>query len=209
MLDKETEELIRTPRCGVEDVLEEELVDNQEILEVGGEEKDTYFPVERRRKRYALQGSRWRTKSLTYKIGKYASAISRSEVRASSSPPHQLQSCSWTARSARPSRCGRPPQASPSDRAAAVSTSRSGTTPQEGIKLNDAGLKRGPTGTRITLMAPEVGSRISQNVGALSLSLTGVVAHAFFPEFGGDAHFDDKEYWTVNKYTVGRNGDFV
>ena len=29
-----------------------------------------------------------------------------------------------------------------------------------------------------------------------------MVAHAFFPEFGGDAHFDNKEMWTVNKYTV-------
>ena len=31
---------------------------------------------------------------------------------------------------------------------------------------------------------------------------SGVVAHAFFPEFGGDAHFDDQELWTINKYTV-------
>ena len=29
------------------------------------------------------------------------------------------------------------------------------------------------------------------------------MAHAFFPEFGGDAHFDDGEDWTVNKYKVG------
>ena len=28
------------------------------------------------------------------------------------------------------------------------------------------------------------------------------MAHAFFPEFGGDAHFDDQELWTINKYTV-------
>ena len=29
-----------------------------------------------------------------------------------------------------------------------------------------------------------------------------MVAHAFFPEFGGDAHFDNGEDWTVNKYKV-------
>jgi len=26
------------------------------------------------------------------------------------------------------------------------------------------------------------------------------VAHAYFPVYGGDAHFDDSEYWTVNSY---------
>ena len=69
-LDKQTVELIGTPRCGVPDVLEEQLVDDQEILDIGDDEDEnvtsSYFPT--RRKRYALQGSRWRTKSLTYKV---------------------------------------------------------------------------------------------------------------------------------------------
>ena len=33
----------------------------------------------------------------------------------------------------------------------------------------------------------------------------GHVAHAFYPQYGGDAHFDNKEYWTVNKFTVNIN----
>jgi len=28
----------------------------------------------------------------------------------------------------------------------------------------------------------------------------GTLAHAFFPQFGGDAHFDDEEYWTINEF---------
>ncbi|PRD17816.1 UNVERIFIED_CONTAM: hatching enzyme [Trichonephila clavipes] len=26
------------------------------------------------------------------------------------------------------------------------------------------------------------------------------LAHAFFPQYGGDAHFDDEEKWTINQY---------
>ena len=29
----------------------------------------------------------------------------------------------------------------------------------------------------------------------------GTLAHAFFPVYGGDAHFDDSESWTMNSYT--------
>jgi matrix metalloproteinase-14 (membrane-inserted) len=28
----------------------------------------------------------------------------------------------------------------------------------------------------------------------------GVLAHAFFPQFGGTAHFDDTEDWSVTEY---------
>lgn len=27
------------------------------------------------------------------------------------------------------------------------------------------------------------------------------LAHAYFPQYGGDAHFDDEEYWTVDSYS--------
>ena len=33
----------------------------------------------------------------------------------------------------------------------------------------------------------------------------GTLAHAFFPVFGGDAHFDDSEFWTKDSF----RGEFI
>ena len=59
-LDKETMELMSLPRCGVRD-------------KVG-------FGSDSRSKRYALQGSRWKVKALTYRISKYPKRLDRGEV---------------------------------------------------------------------------------------------------------------------------------
>lgn len=59
-LDDETMHLMSMPRCGVRD-------------KVG-------FGTDSRSKRYALQGSRWRVKALTYKISKYPKRLKRSDV---------------------------------------------------------------------------------------------------------------------------------
>ena len=34
-----------------------------------------------------------------------------------------------------------------------------------------------------------------------------ISGHAFFPEFGGDIHMDDSEFWTVD-LEVGKKDDF-
>ena len=31
----------------------------------------------------------------------------------------------------------------------------------------------------------------------------GTLAHAYFPIYGGNAHFDDSEFWTINSYRQG------
>ena len=71
--------LINSPRCGVPDV-----IDGFENLILEGEEKEVleesegYYPS--RKKRYALQGSRWKKRVLTYTVGKYPSKLNRAEV---------------------------------------------------------------------------------------------------------------------------------
>lgn len=59
-LDDETTELMSLPRCGVKD-------------KVG-------FGSDSRSKRYALQGSRWKVKALTYRISKYPKRLKKEDV---------------------------------------------------------------------------------------------------------------------------------
>ena len=75
VLDEATLELMKTPRCGVpdlidgipeedEDVLDSLTIPDKEELDEEEEEEEGYYPSKRRRKRYALQGSRWKKKML-------------------------------------------------------------------------------------------------------------------------------------------------
>ena len=57
-VDAETAELLRTPRCGLPDL------------------------AAARRKRYALQGSRWKKRVLSYTVGKYPTSLAKLEVDA-------------------------------------------------------------------------------------------------------------------------------
>ena len=51
-LDKETVELMGTPRCGVQDVLEEQLADEQEILDIGDKEEQVFVKVNQNNYKY-------------------------------------------------------------------------------------------------------------------------------------------------------------
>jgi len=70
-LNKETMKMVKTSRCGNKDILDEdEDTPRQRALSSRGG----------RSKRYALQGSRWKTKDLTYKITKYPKGLSKKAV---------------------------------------------------------------------------------------------------------------------------------
>ncbi|GAB6022882.1 S-methylmethionine permease mmp1 [Chamberlinius hualienensis] len=135
-LDNETVVMMNTPRCGVKD-------------KVG-------HGNNARRKRYALQGSRWRSKELTYRISKYPSGtIAKddvdNEIRKSFDIWSEVTDLKFT---------------QTYDKAHIEIRF-------EKFEHGDGDPFDGPGGT---------------------------LAHAYFPIYGGDAHFDDSERWTINSY---------
>ncbi|XP_055920661.1 matrix metalloproteinase-19 isoform X1 [Eupeodes corollae] len=132
-LDDETLQYMSLPRCGVRD-------------KVG-------FGTDNRSKRYALQGSRWRVKGLTYKISKYPKRLKKADVDAEVSRAFNV----W-----------------------------SGYT-----DLTFTAKNTGPVHIEIKFEESEHGD------GDPFDGPGGTLAHAYFPVYGGDAHFDDAEYWTI------------
>ncbi|XP_037046819.1 matrix metalloproteinase-14 isoform X1 [Bradysia coprophila] len=133
-LDEETMELMALPRCGVKD-------------KVG-------FGTDSRSKRYALQGSRWKVKALTYRISKYPKKLNRQEV-----DKEVLKAFSvWS----------------------------------DYTDLTFTAKRANPVHIEIRFEEGEHGD------GDPFDGQGGTLAHAYFPVYGGDAHFDDAEYWTIN-----------
>ncbi|XP_053689542.1 stromelysin-3 [Sabethes cyaneus] len=139
-LDGETMELMSLPRCGVRD-------------RIG-------FGSDSRSKRYALQGSRWKVKALTYRISKYPSRLVRSEVDEEIAKAFSV----WS----------------------------------EYTDLTFTPKKTSPVHIDIRFEVNEHGD------GDPFDGPGGTLAHAYFPVYGGDAHFDDAEFWTIGK-TRGTN----
>ncbi|CAH1183597.1 unnamed protein product, partial [Phaedon cochleariae] len=132
-LDNETRHTMALPRCGVKD-------------KVGNSD---------RAKRYALQGSRWKVKDLTYKIAKYPSKLKRADV------DKEIQ------------------------RAFNVWSEYTDLTftPKTGQVHIEVRFESGEHGDGDPFDGPG-----------------GTLAHAYFPVFGGDAHFDASEAWSINSY---------
>lgn len=134
-LDSDTMELMSLPRCGVRD-------------KVG-------FGSDSRSKRYALQGSRWKVKALTYRISKYPSRLDRAEVDKEIAKAFSV----WS----------------------------------EYTDLTFTAKKSAPVHIDIRFEVNEHGD------GDPFDGPGGTLAHAYFPVYGGDAHFDDAEFWTIGK----------
>ncbi|XP_061185416.1 matrix metalloproteinase-24-like [Saccostrea echinata] len=133
ILDKATVDMMGKPRCGVKD-------------NVGNANKA-------RRRRYALHGSKWSEKDLTFRISKYSDKMSKEEV------DKELQRA-----------------------------------------FDEWGKVTPLTFTKVTGKA-DIDVRFEKRWHGDNNPFDGrgqTLAHAYFPRYGGDAHFDDDERWTIN-----------
>ncbi|XP_021941826.1 matrix metalloproteinase-14 isoform X4 [Zootermopsis nevadensis] len=135
-LDRETAETMSLPRCGVRD-------------KVG-------YASDSRSKRYALQGSRWRVKELSYKIAKYPKNLDHGKVDVELAKAFQV----W-----------------------ADQTDLTFVRKTKGQVHIEIRFEKGEHGDGDPFDGPG-----------------GTLAHAYFPVYGGDAHFDDAENWSIGSY---------
>jgi len=144
LLDSETLRLMKTPRCGVKDFPDH------------NEDTPRIHVTRHRGKRYALQGSRWKVKELTYRVSLYPvkSRLSVRDVDETIEKAFQI----W----------------------------------EKATGLNFVRKRRGKVHIEIRFERRNHGDDDPFDGEG------GTLAHAFFPVFGGDAHFDDDEDWTVN-----------
>ncbi|CAI9719141.1 metalloproteinase-16-like [Octopus vulgaris] len=135
-IDLETKRVMQLPRCGVADRIS--------------------YGNSARKKRYTIQGSKWKTRELTYRILRAPSGLSHYEVE------REIR------------------------RAFKVWSDVTSLTFKQLVNRN--------TDIDVMFASHEHGDRHPFD------GIGGTLAHAFFPEFGGDAHFDDSEPWSVDSW---------
>lgn len=150
-IDRETLILMGTPRCGNSDK-------QTSISKRGNLRSFGQRVTMSRKKRYALQGSKWRRQELTYRISQYPTRFTgkRHEVDSQIEKAFGI----WS-------------QVAPIDF----------IVKREGKVHIDIRFASGEHGDGDAFDGPG-----------------NTLAHAYFPQYGGDAHFDDQEYWTVDSY---------
>ncbi|XP_054159824.1 stromelysin-3-like [Oppia nitens] len=139
LLDDETIQTMNSPRCGNKDKV--------------GHSEDA-----KRRKRYALQGSKWRRIDLTYRISQYPTKFlsKKQEIDKEMARAFKI----WS----------------------------------EVTPLTFEAKKEGRVHIDIRFVSAEHGD------GDPFDGPGNTLAHAYFPQYGGDAHFDNEEYWTISSY---------
>merc|ERR1719187_638810 len=139
VVDAETRVLMETPRCGVKDII-------------------GHGAYAKRRKRYVLQGSRWRVSELTYRVTKYPSTtrLKKSEV----------------------------------DRTIKEAFAMWETATDLKFELKASG------SVHIEIRF----EKFEHGDGDPFDGPGGTLAHAYFPQFGGDVHVDDTEFWTIESF---------
>ncbi|XP_055346282.1 stromelysin-3-like [Paramacrobiotus metropolitanus] len=143
VLDAETKRMMAAPRCGVPDV-------------VDGETPPPSGQTHKRRKRFVLQGSKWKVKDLTWSVSQMTSQLNRGDVESQLARAWKI----W------------------SDNSDLTFTKSNGGNVHIDVRFakfehGDGDPFDGPGKT---------------------------LAHAYFPQYGGDAHFDESESWTTGRY---------
>eukprot|EP00092_Neocalanus_flemingeri_P005686 GFUD01006125.1.p1 GENE.GFUD01006125.1~~GFUD01006125.1.p1 ORF type:complete len:537 (+),score=132.98 GFUD01006125.1:388-1998(+) len=151
-LNDETLELMKKKRCGVRDIGDDS--DHDGFYNQTG----LVIDISTRQKRYALQGSRWKTRTLTYRVTQYPTkrGLSRNDVDQTMKKAFEV----WS-------------------------------------KATNLEFERKRTGDVHIEIRFEKRSHGDDDPFD---GEGGTLAHAFFPVYGGDVHFDDEEDWTVNTF---------
>ena len=200
-LDNETLRVMKMPRCGHPDILDgsDFLLNSSnkrfnydrspflKRIDSNQRKSDPNFEQKRRKKRYALQGSKWSKSKLKFRIGKYPmySMLTKEQIDEELKRAFDL----WS-------------EVSDVEFEQVKDTAASKSSFSNLMLFNHIPFAVGAGGKKA-----DIDVRFETGFHGDSEPFDGsglILGHAYFPEFGGSTHFDADEFWT-SKSTDGVN----